>query len=671
MRFPAIRNRMTGIVVPVAALRGEKSVGVGEFLDLIEAGRFCARAGLAVIQILPVNDSGFQSSPYSALTAFALHPLYLRIGDLAEAADFEADLVSMRARFEPAERFDFNAVLGAKMELLRRVYDSAAAAIAREAEPNGSIGSWIAGNPWIREYAVYRRLKDANGGAHWKDWPRYAEPTTPEIENLWNDPQLRGEHLFWVWLQHRADLQFRAAANALAEMGVALKGDLPILMNEDSCDVWAHPEYFRRDLSAGAPPDMFSPLGQNWQFPIYDWDALERDDFSWWRRRLSVADRYYAAYRIDHVLGFFRIWASSRRDWTAVLGRFIPAVPIERKELEDLGFDAGRIRWLSRPHVSGSALGDAVSRSGGNAADAERACSLALERIGDEDLWLFKPGIDGELDIEHLGLHPAASAFLQSAWRDRVLLEYAPGLFATAWTYWDTRAYPSLSEDERRRFEDLVVRKKKDSEAIWEAQGRKLLSALAASTPMLACAEDLGVVPDCVPLVLNDLGILGLRVIRWARRWKENGEPYIPLSDYPYLSVCAPAVHDSSTVREWWEKEADRPALRVFVGDLAESAGYDPKIARAFLKAVAEAESLLCVFQIQDLLHLVEGYYAPNPARERVNVPGTVNDFNWTYRLPAPVADLTKDDALIAAIAEIAASRAARPIPKTQEKENR
>ena len=328
-----------------------------------------------------------------------------------------------------------------------------------------------------------------------------------------------------------------------------------------------------------------------------------------------------------------------------------------------------RRRWLSRPHIPTGAVyealigtGDSGDPSSSGAADAAAAeagkvFSLALDRIDAEELWLFKDSIHGELDIEELGLHPAATACLQAAWRDRPLLEFEEGLYSPSWTYWDTRAFPTLSEEERRRFEGLVNRKRAESEAIWEDQGRKLLSALTSAVPMLACAEDLGAVPACVPRVLEDLGILGLRVLRWARRWGDPGEPYLPLSDYPEASVCTPAVHDSSTVREWWEREADRDAFRSFVGDFSIPDVYGPGAAYSLLRTVAGARSRICVFQIQDLLHLSPRWYAGESAAERVNVPGSVNEFNWTYRLPATIAEIAADEGLSTGIARLCAER--------------
>jgi 4-alpha-glucanotransferase len=606
---------------------------------------------------LPVNDTGYESSPYSALTAFALHPLYLRIGDLPEAASYTRELEEIGRNFGQKERFPYGGILRAKMDLLRKIYAAHKTEIGDRANPQGPLGKWIDKNPWVKEYAVYRRLKEKNGEKSWKEWESHRVVTAKDIEALWEDKPCREEHLFWVWIQEALDTQFSRAAAALAKAGILLEGDLPILMNEDSCDVWAHPEYFRRDLSAGAPPDMYSPDGQNWGFPIYDWEAQAGNDYAWWRQRLKTAEKYYQAYRIDHVLGFFRIWASPQEDNSSIQGRFIPAVPINLRDLTGLGFDEPRIRWISQPHIPTdevwNALREGIQDPGGHAPEAERVFSRALDRIGQEELWLFKDTIRGEKDIEALGLHPAARGCLLRAWRNRIFLEYERGRFAPLWFYRDSRAYASLSGEERRGLEELLEKKRLDSEKIWEKQGEKLLKVLVASSSMLPCAEDLGAVPGCVPKVLTRLKILGLRVVRWFRDWNAEGAPYIPFEEYPELSVCTLAVHDSSTVREWWDREADQKQFCGFIGYPSLPKIYNPGTAKIILHKTAAAASRFRVFQIQDLLHLSPRWYAPDPGSERINVPGTANDFNWTYRLPAPISELSRDEDLVKAVAEL------------------
>jgi len=670
MEKQAVNKRLLGVVVPVGALRSKKGMGVGEFSDLIEFAALCKKMRLGLIQLLPVNDTGFESSPYFSLTAFGLHPLYLRIEELDEYASSE-DLVKKRIKkardnFEKNSRFSHYLVLKEKLEICREIYNANKAQIVKNAN-SGNLSSWIEQNPWVKEYAVYRRLKDKNDLKSWKNWSEYVTVTAADIDKLWNDKTLREAHIFWVWLQQALDTQFSKAAKAIADAGIVLEGDLPILMNEDSCDVWAHPEIFIQELSAGAPPDMYSPDGQNWGFPIYNWEAQEQDNYAWWKRRLAAAEKYYKAYRIDHVLGFFRIWASSHRDYSAALGRFVPYPPITAGDLRKLGFDKSRIRWVSQPHIPTDELLQALRNNWGSLftdadikAASDRIFSRALVRVNNEELWLFKKKITGEKDIDALDLHPAIRNFLLSEWKNRVFIEYKKGKFTPAWYYRDAKAYYTFSQDEKAAIEALLEKRRKRAEKSWAVQGMKLLSILVQSSSMLPCAEDLGAVPYCVPKTLAKLKILGLRVTRWVREWDKNGQPYVPFENYPVLSVCTTAVHDCSTLRQWWETEADQGQYSGFLGVPSLPKVYNPGTAKIILTKTAGARSRFRVFQIQDLLHLSNNWYSKDPADERINVPGTVNDFVWTYRLPALISEIAKDKELILAVRELSRVKATR-----------
>ena len=658
-------NRLIGTVVPIGALRTEKSIGVGEFPDLAEFGALCVKMGIGLVQLLPVNDTGYQSSPYSALTAFGLNPLYLRISDLDESSGFEADIEAIKKKFGSAVRFPYEALLRAKMEILKKIFNENLKKITE----SSSLKTWIEANPWVKPYAVFRRLKEANAEKSWKEWngqPGLTKIDNSKIEGLWGDPSHVNDHLFWAWIQQALDTQFTAAAASLTEQGILLEGDLPILMNEDSCDVWANPENFNLNLSAGAPPDMYSPEGQNWGFPIYNWQAQSRDGYSWWKARLKTAGKYYQAYRIDHVLGFFRIWASRREDNSAILGRYLPFMPIYPKDFAELKFDNGRIRWISEPHIFTGEVWDALKTNWGGAYQEEELNSAAakvfetaLDQIEREELWLFKKSICGEKDIAALDIHPAAKAFLLKAWGNRIFFENEPDQFFPVWFYKDSRAYASLSEDEKELLEALLEKRRIDSEKIWEAEGKRLLSVMTSSSSMLPCAEDLGAVPACVPKVLSQLNILGLRVVRWHRKWDKEGEPYVPFEDYPELSVCTPAVHDSSCLREWWDREVDQQQFCGFIGMPSLPKVYNPGTAHVILSRIAGAASRFRVFQIQDLLHLSTRWYAADPASERINIPGTSNDFNWTYRLPAAISEIMKDKDLVRSVAELASIKPA------------
>ena len=683
MKFPGFTHYLTGALVPVASLRSAHSCGVGEFADLPELGRWCRTVGLEVIQILPVNDTGGESSPYSALSAFALHPIYLRLSDIPEVAahdDLLEQTAELRKRFEHEKRFPYDDVLAGKLEVLRAAYERARPALLTAVGVDGgaagtpaaavdALSDFVAENPWVKPYAVFRVLKDREQQRAWKDWTIWVEernPSSQGIQELWNDPELRDELFFYVFLQWRLEEQLQAAAKELSEQGVFLKGDLPILMNEDSVDIWADREIFIPELRAGAPPDYFSETGQNWGFPIYDWDALARRDYDWWRRRLRQADKFYHAYRIDHVLGFFRIWAVPETQFTGILGHFYPSSLIASSSLHELGFGDDRIEWLARPHIRGAQL---RSELGGHTDAAIEAC---LKQLDEEDLYVFRAEIGGrpagEKPIAALELPEEVRERLLSYYRDRALVRVEEGRWAPTWTYRDCSRFADLSETERERFEYLVQQAAEENEEIWAENGRRLLGFMSETVDMLACAEDLGVIPRSVPKTLADLGMLSLKIPRWTRHWDVEGEPFVPPSEYPLLSVCAPSVHDTTTMREWWEREEDPPVVDAFWHELGftepRSAQYDPETARRVTEALLGTNSLICVLQLQDLLAL-DGDLQPDDAgAERVNIPGTYNGFNWTYRMPIELEALEARQGLNEELARVVTARAKRSIEK-------
>jgi len=664
MEFPGFDRYLTGILVPVSSLRSTQSMGVGEFADLIPLSDWCRESGLDLIQILPVNDSGFQNSPYSAVSAFALHPIYLRIEDLPELSGnvtgersalkkIQNEISAVRSEFEPLDRVPYRQVLERKLEILRTIYREFQTEITADAE----IRKWTERNPWIREFAVYRTLKDRHEGAAWIEWDEYRDPTVQGIEAFWSDPAEQEKLWFYVWLQYRLEGQLTAVATALSERGIYLKGDLPILMNEDSVDIWAHRDIFIPELRAGAPPDVFSRLGQNWDFPVYDWDALAGQNHDWWKRRLVRADRFYHAYRIDHVLGFFRIWAIPSKNSSGTMGYFYPSYLITREELHQAGFDDGRIRWLSEPHITARLLVDTFGER------APVVTGEVFSRIGNESLFLFQDRIAGEKDIHALDLEQTEKSVLLDWFRDRALISVTEDSFAPAWEYLECRRYQSLGGQEKVRFQDLIERATRGSEKMWEEQGRRLLSFMNGTVPMLTCAEDLGVIPESVPRTLEDLGILGMRVPRWARRYNEPEEPFIPPSEYRFLTVCASSVHDTSTLREWWDEDDGREAFWHSLGyEKNCPQAYDATVAGEVIAGLLQTGSALCVFQIQDMFALDRGLVHEDPKQDRVNIPGTYNEFNWSYRMPITLEELSGRGELAERIRKLVSRRRARKV---------
>ena len=661
MRFDGLSRYLTGVLVPVSALRSDENPGVGEFADIPALAEWCQAVGIDLIQLLPVNDSGGESSPYSALSAFALHPMYLRITDLPEMESLSSsdrtavlnEIADLRGEHSQAPRIHYRELLAAKLAIMREIFSL----IAVNETSGADLDRFTADNPWIRHYAAFKVLKARNEERSWKEWSEFRDPTPGDIDAIWTDRSLSRDLLFHVWLQMRLEEQFSRVARQAADSGIVLKGDLPILMNEDSADVWAHRDAFITRLRAGAPPDMFTHLGQNWDLPIYDWDRLAESGYQWWKDRLKQADKFYAAYRIDHVLGFFRVWAIPASNYSGLLGHFFPSETASRDRLHQAGLDDGRIRWLAEPHLSGHEIREAL---GDTAADV---ISLALDQIGDEDLYVFRDTINGERDIQKLPLPDATREWLVGWYADKALLRLENDRFAPAWSFRTCSRYRQLQDHEQIAFERLVSELGEASEPMWEEQARRLLGFMREATEMLACAEDLGVIPNAVPKVLAVLGMLGLRIPRWARLWDQPGQPFIPPAEFPFLTVCAPSVHDTSTMRGWWWEEKDKQAFWACLGlDGPAPSEYDTATARRVTAAILETSSAICVLQLQDILALASGIPSTSPEDERVNIPGTVNDINWNYRLPIGIKELTAQVDLVETLRPMLEKRRSRPI---------
>jgi 4-alpha-glucanotransferase len=640
--FSGVRQA-TGVAVPLSSLRSRSSFGIGEFADLPLLGQWCQASGLDLIQLLPINDTGYEPSPYSALSAYALHPVYLRLSDLAGYPTVKAPAEELRSRLNLLPRVNHQEVWAAKQKLLRQVFD-ASGFTAEAAE------AWLKDRDWGRVYAVFSALRERYHRAGWQSWPENRQPSAKSIAALWKE--LGAEAHFQVWLQIECERQLGAAVAELQKLGVALKGDIPIMLNEDSADVWASPEYFDLGLRAGAPPDDMNPEGQNWGFPVYNWAALERDGYGWWKQRLLHAARFYQAYRIDHVLGFFRIWATPAANSNAQLGLYQPTPRLTSEQLGRLGFDSGRIVWMSEPHIFGLEIRERLGQ------EAQAVIDKALTQIPGEDLFRFAPHIKGEKDLQALPLSDNSRDNLVHWYRNRTLLKLDDGTYTAAAHYYSTRAYDSLGNEERWNFERLVHETADHVQKAWEDQGRRLLSLMKSTTPMLVCAEDLGSIPACVPGVLNELGILGLRIIRWARDWNTPGQPYIPVTQYPELSVCTPSVHDTSTLRQWWDEEKNHYGFLLAVGLTGQDDGpFTPELARKLLAGILTTRSRLCILALPDLLALDASLMTTDPSLERVNVPGTVDGTNWAYRMKPLLEDLVAATGLTKSLRQLVEKR--------------
>ena len=689
-------ERKTGVVVPLSALYTKDCAAVGDFLALKDFADFCERCSFSVIQLLPVNDTGTHSSPYSGLSAFALHPLYIRLNALPEFKEaykgnraFASAYRAFVKEFTYQRRFDYDRILTEKTKLLHLLYAYIEKRIAAEEKAtsaasgknvvsasdgtklkdkfNAELDKFVRSNSWVIYYAVFKNLKDSAMQASWKQWDENLRTLSrKQIELRWDNKVHKSSHNFFVWCQMRAAEQFKEAADYVRSKNITLKGDIPILMNEDSADCWAWPEFFNQELRAGSPPDGENPLGQNWGFPTYSWDRIAADQYTWWKNRVKCAASYYDAFRIDHVLGFFRIWAVNSRESTAFLGHTMPYSSFTRTELEAIGFDEGRIHWLSEPHIRTGLIEDITWNHDEAVAMLEKVC----DRVGTEELWNFKKAIaaDGDIYAQHFSdderKDNAVKQALAVAWRDRALIEIEKDIFIPVYSYSGSTAWKSLGWEEQQKLGKLFEETKGKENELWRKQALDVLTPICTATGMTACAEDLGVNLACMPEVLAKLSILSLKVIRWNRDWGKDGQPYVPFKDFPEISVSTTSVHDSSTIRQWWntEKQSVEAYLAMVSASQAKDAplpdkdtAFSADIAEFCLKTTACTNSAWLINPLQDYLFLEQSYYLDNPDEERINVPGSVNNFNWTYRIPVSVEDLQKNKALQEKIKAIAA----------------
>ena len=658
-------KKRTGIVVPLSALYTKDCPSCGDFLALKDLAGFCEKAGFSIVQLLPVNDTGTQSSPYSGLSAFALHPLFIRINALPEFAAamkgnkaFATAYKAFEKEFGYKKRFDYDAVLGEKTKLLHLLFNYIEKKNSKdEAEANKlnkELAKFVRSNQWIIPYAVFKNIKDENMQASWKSWDESIQKLSyDQIKLKWQNKAKKSSHDFFVWCQLRASEQFKEGAESLRAKKIILKGDIPILMNEDSVDCWTYPEFFRQELRAGSPPDGGNPMGQNWGFPTYDWDRLEADEFTWWKDRIKTSAQYYDAFRIDHILGFFRIWASKENETTAYLGHTIPYADFTRKTLNELGFDDDRIKWISEPHIPTGIIESITWNHDEATAVLEKVC----DRVKTEELWTFKKEIDGDKEIyamnffEDEGKNNAVKNALAEKWRDRSLIQIKKDRFIKVYAFENSTAWKTLSGEEqeklRKLFEEIEVKENK----LWEKQATTTLSAIVHASDMIPCAEDLGVNLPVMPEVLKKLDILSLKVIRWTRQWDKPGQPYIPFTDYPELSVATTSVHDSSTLRQWWNQEKD--SVWAFINSVEcenkpdGNSAFTPEIAEFILSSLASCKSALLINPLQDYLFLEHSFYLENEDDERINIPGSVNTFNWTYRIPVTIEEMSGNKGLL------------------------
>lgn len=657
--FFALYNRkLAGTQVPVFSLRTRKSAGIGDFGDLKTMIDFVASTGQKVLQLLPINDTTIthtwtDSYPYSCISVFAIHPQYADLHALPELKDAKAraEAEKTRAELNALDKIDYEKVNDFKINYLRQIFNQEGEKMMKTAEYKAF---FQASELWLVPYAQYSYLRDKNGTADFNQWPDHqvwdeaerkalADPKTAAYKNV----------AFFYFVQFVLDRQMQEAHEHAKAKGVILKGDIPIGVNRNGCDVWTEPKYFNLNGQAGAPPDDFSANGQNWGFPTYNWFEMLKDGCQWWNRRFKNMARYFDAYRIDHVLGFFRIWEIPVHSVHGLLGQFAPALAMSREEIESYGLHFQEDRF-TRPFITDWVLDRVFHERAGEVKEKY------LDRLDDER-YQMKPEVDTQRKVEALfadvtnekelwlrdGLYALISDVLFV--RDHT----NPGVFHPRISAQLDFIYESLYDNDKaafnRLYNDYFYRR---NNQFWYQEAMKKLPKLVQATRMLVCAEDLGMVPDCVPWVMDELKILSLELQSMP---KDPSVKFGHLSRNPYRSVCTISSHDMPTLRMWWDENIQR--TQEYYNTMLYRQGPAPHplpgwLASDIISRHLTSPSMLCILSIQDWLATDEALRLPDADAERINIPANPKHY-WRYRMHLNIEDLAADKRFVQSITEM------------------
>ncbi len=650
-----------GVAIPVFSLRSKKGFGIGEFEDLKLMIDWAKKTGQQIIQTLPINDTilyhtNYDSYPYNAVSVYALHPIYLHLEKVGKIKNKErkAYYEARRAELNTKTFSDYQNVMNVKWEYFKEVYPAESKSVFESADYKAFFES---NQQWLIPYAAFSYLRDLYRTPEFGQWPVYNIFDQAEIMVLTAPGSEHFDEIaIYYFLQYHLHLQLSEVHAYAHANGIAIKGDIPIGVSPRSVDAWVDPDLFNSNVQAGAPPDDFSATGQNWGFPTYNWELMAKDGYQWWRKRFQKLAEYFDAYRIDHILGFFRIWEIPVNDVWGLTGSFNPALPFSKAELESRGLWWDENRYL-KPYMKEHVL---YAMFGKYTDDVIREYLLP-------DGWQnykFKPEFDTQKKIESyfatIGYNFGNKEVLI---RDGLYMLHCevlflrdlgePDKFHPRISMHNSASFRDLNDDTRRLMDKIYVDYfyHRHNE-FWKQQALKKLPALISATNMLVCGEDLGMVPDSVPDVMNALEILSLEIQRMPK--KPNAEFAMP-SEAPYRSVCTTSTHDMNPIRAWWEEDAK--LTQRFYNRALGLQGPAPEkceqwIAEKIIEQHLASDAMWIILPWQDWMALETKLCLEHPFAERINVPSNPRNF-WCYRMHISLEKLMKEEKLNSKIAEL------------------